>query len=125
MPGVRWIVFDVYGTLLTSSAGEIGTAGSHESSAEACEKIARRFGNREIPGTALAQTLVERIGFEHRRGRSAAIPHPEVDIREIWRYVIDTMLASPPAGPGGPQTPPAGVDPEELALEHELAVNPV
>jgi len=126
LPSVQWIVFDVYGTLLTSGAGEIGTAAPREaSSVDACDRIARRWGVRGISGTDLAAALVERIRVEHRIHTSQTVPHPEIDIREIWQRVIDPVIAAASGGPAETEAPPAPIDPEEIALEHELAVNPV
>ncbi len=126
LPSVRWIVFDVYGTLLTSGAGEIGTLESSGTApAESCEQIIRSYGKPGISGSDLVHALIEQIRAEHRRRRSAMVPHPEVDILEIWRHLIDTFLTPPRASRDGIAPSPSTLHPENLAVDHELAVNPV
>ena len=116
IPGISWIVFDVYGTLLASAAGEIGvdTDGLH-CTENAFETLARRYGRSGSTADTIAQEFFGIIAEHHARLRSTEIPQPEVDIRDIWAEVIDHQFR-PPAD---------AYDTERIALEYELAVNPV
>ena len=79
-PPVRAVLFDVYGTLLVSAAGDIGSAS---------------------PLSAL-------IAQRHAAARQRGVDWPEVEIRALWRA----------AGI-------AEAEVERVAVEHELASNPV
>jgi putative hydrolase of the HAD superfamily len=113
LPGIRAALFDVYGTLFSSAAGDIGAAiGSSPSGASPfparLESLAGDYGcsaadlRDYFQGAVLAQHAA-------RRGETAC---PEVRVEEIW--------AQFPLRRSGQHN-----DPRELALRYELAVNPV
>ncbi len=54
--GVRAVLFDVYGTLLISAAGDIGSA----------------------------SPLADRVARHHAAARAAGVDWPEVDVRALW-----------------------------------------
>lgn len=79
-PPVRAVLFDVYGTLLVSAAGDIG------------------------PASPLSTLIAQ----QHAAARQRGVDWPEVEIRALWRA--------------------AGIaesEVERVAVEHELASNPV
>jgi putative hydrolase of the HAD superfamily len=113
LPGIRAVLFDVYGTLFISAAGDIGAAiGSSPVGAspfpERLESLAGEYGcsaadlRDYFQGAVLAQ-------HEARRGETAC---PEVRVEDLWERF--------PARRSGSRN-----DPRELALRYELAVNPV
>ncbi len=63
LPGIRAILFDVYGTMFVSASGDIET--SHHADPSFDEEIRRR----------------------HRRARRRGVVFPEVDVRRVWRSV--------------------------------------
>lgn len=95
---VRAVLFDVYGTLLISAAGDIGAAAP----AAAIE------GSADTASTA-AQ-LRRRIAAVHRRLRERGIDMPEVRIERLWMDLLPTDDL---------QTA------RRAALAHELTANPV
>jgi FMN phosphatase YigB (HAD superfamily) len=77
----RAVIFDVYGTLLIAPPGAVRP----DPAADArLRPIIARFGHTPPPSptTALAAAVA-------RHHQSARIPHPEVDLRALWREVLD------------------------------------
>ncbi len=107
---VKAILFDVYGTLFISKAGDIG--GAREEAAariDAISELCRRSGVIQSVETLLDQ-FFSGIETEKKRRSDAGTAFPEVVIEDIWEQVL-------------------GVDDRNLlqrfALEFELIVNPV
>ena len=120
---IRWVVFDIYGTVLTSAAGEV--AAPDETGADDCESsllkafqmTAARYGCGTGPkaGSALAKGFYDLIETEHLRNSSIHRVYPEVDIRSVWEKAFFDQ-----------KCPSLSTDNiEEAALRFELAVNPV
>lgn len=103
------MLFDVYGTLLISGAGEIGDGRDWSSDDCALDRLLRRYGIGHTPGR-IAKALNQAIEADHAISRQQGIDFPEVDIIRIWQRVL-----------GSDQLP--WID--EFALEYELIVNPV
>ncbi len=111
MPDVRVAAFDVYGTLLTSAAGEIAVA---ENGRGSLERFCSHFGLSQRRDAAQIRTeLRAAIDESHRSARARGVDVPEVDIVQIWRTVMDRLPF------------PDGAEVEEVALRYELATNPV
>jgi putative hydrolase of the HAD superfamily len=123
LPGIRAILFDIYGTLLISGSGDLGTA----------RVVARRAAFQEAlepyieldPGDcAAAAALAEETYFSaiedyHARRRIAGIAYPEVEIRDVWRTVLGAL-----ADRGYVDRELKQKEIERVALDYELRVNP-
>ncbi|MDD4736477.1 MAG: HAD family hydrolase [Kiritimatiellae bacterium] len=118
IPRVRAVLFDVYGTLVSSASGDIGAA-RLEAFADAAREALEALGLSIRPSraAAIADRLIELIRREHTRMNAQGFPWPEVDIREIWAGALDDPAGSPIS-----LTPP---DIERLATEFECRTNPV
>jgi putative hydrolase of the HAD superfamily len=103
------MIFDVYGTLLISGAGDIGLAQKPPVGAGDLRSLVRRFASHLSP-----ERLAERLNLAIQRFHAAAhergIDCPEVDIVQVWRQVLDVDDLS---------------SAHDFALEYELIVNPV
>jgi putative hydrolase of the HAD superfamily len=106
IPGVRVVLFDIYGTLLTSAAGEIGVTGHLRGSPDA---LARELGGK-FTGEELKQYFRSAVARLHEE-RHPTTPYPEIRVEAIWEEFLKR------------ETGAAGIGPEELALRYELAVN--
>jgi putative hydrolase of the HAD superfamily len=106
LPGIRAVLFDVYGTLVISASGDIGLAGEHDED-EAFRAALEAAGVRAPEGLGAAE-LEGAIRAFHQERRSAGVSYPEVDIRSIWSRVLGTTEGL-----------------ETLAVEYECRVNPV
>ncbi len=103
------MLFDVYGTLLISRAGEIGFDPAISQPRAEIQDLLRRYDIRATPERISAE-LQQAVGISHAKSREMGISHPDVDIARIWQTVLgstDTAMA------------------KAFALEYELIVNPV
>jgi putative hydrolase of the HAD superfamily len=108
IPGIRAAIFDVYGTLFISAAGEIGA--SAESPAAPRERLETLAGEYHCSPADLRDYFRAAVLERHaaRRGETA---YPELRVEELWERFL--------ARRGGPRDRA-----RELALRYELAVNP-
>jgi putative hydrolase of the HAD superfamily len=107
---IKALLFDVYGTLFSSAAGDIGAEGAPPP--ESLDALAREYA-AHVTGpelTAYFRTEVLRIHGEH----AARTAYPEVRAEAIWAAFLRQY-----------GRPGLGGDPEELALRYEMAVNPI
>lgn len=124
MPGIRAVVFDIYGTLIISGSGDVGTlkdAGRDVKTPGAHFRAALEavgVGGCE-DGDAARAVWVGEIESAQNRARERGVPYPEVDIVAVWeatlRELVDRALV-------GPAT--ANIDLERLAVEYEVRNNP-
>jgi len=127
--GVRAVLFDIYGTLLVSAAGDAGYE-RRERGVRAMEQLLPRLKGGGAPpalpaaagGRQEAEEWLDRYEriLTRRLEQVAAsgVDFPEVDIREVWTELLESSLA--PAGAVGPLAPLA----EEFALRFECEANP-
>jgi len=102
------MLFDVYGTLLISGAGEIGFDQLHPGRIDEVRSLLERYRIDITPEKLLA-TLQHEIECSHAQSRKRGIVFPEVDIVQIWETVLkssDRLLV------------------KKFAMEYELVVNP-
>lgn len=109
IPGIRGVVFDIYGTIMVSAAGDISLAG--QSPTEAARTVLDYFG---LGGDAAAfhQSYHDAVKRFSEVRRKEGVEFPEIEIREVWAEV----LANNGGDPGTAEI--AGV-------VYECAANPV
>lgn len=107
--GIAAVVFDIYGTLIISAAGDIdgGDDGERES-----DSILDEFGVSPAYFDELYHSTLRR---HQAAGRLHGIAFPEVEIREVWAEVLETLCL----------TPENAAAIEEVALRYECGKNPV
>jgi len=117
--GIRAALFDIYGTMLVSGSGDVGTVATAPGSA--VEAAFAHLGVRlQTTGESLAGLLIETIQASHARASEQGVEYPEIDIVEIWR---ETVAAAQDRGWLATDVPLS--DYERLALEYEVCANPV
>jgi len=109
------VLFDVYGTMLISGAGDIATGEPRAEHDGALGELLRRY-RIQLDAGSLVDRLRQAIANRHAIAREQGNEHPEVDIRDIWRQVL---------GEGRMRGPMEADRIEAFALEYELVVNPV
>jgi putative hydrolase of the HAD superfamily len=121
LPGIRAVIFDVYGTLFVSGSGDVGTAVEVGRAEALTEALAAAGFPRPSDGCGVrgAELLHRAIQAHHEIERAGGIEQPEVEIRAIWRTVWGEL-----AGPGGLPDSPGDEQVETLAVEYECRVNP-
>lgn len=103
------ILFDVYGTLLVSGAGEVGLVQVQPTGMDRLPELLKHYEIEHVP-RKLQSMLRRGIEAEHRSQRAKGIDFPEVDIVQIWQEILGLRdLASVKA----------------FALAYELITNPV
>ena len=116
LPDIRAVLFDIYGTLLISGSGDVGTAVKRSRSLPF--KKALIDGGIQDPDEAIVEQaerlLFEKIQADHETSRSAGIDFPEVDILSIWKEVLTGL---------GYRSDEQTV--VRIAASYESAVNPV
>ncbi|HSO19486.1 MAG TPA: HAD family hydrolase [Desulfosarcina sp.] len=81
------ILFDVYGTLLISGAGEAGLARLDRETSDRLVQLLRRNGvGRPLP--QLLDRLDMIVRNAHRTSRKQGIAFPEVDVVQIWQELL-------------------------------------
>ena len=116
LPNIRAVAFDIYGTLLISGSGDIGTHQKNDpAKAEAMRSSLQSVGlNPDENSAALSNRFQAQIKAAWQRRRSQCIEHPEVEIRDVWQDFLHSLHQN---------IPPDAI--EALALTYECKANPV
>ncbi|MCL2066137.1 MAG: HAD family hydrolase [Treponema sp.] len=111
LTGIKAVLFDVYGTLFCSAAGDIGSTVKAACENAALEALAREYG---LTGKEMTLYFREQAALIHG---SMPVQYPEIRAEEIWTDFLRRREMA-----GGALCGEKG---RELALRFELAVNPV
>ena len=116
---VRAVLWDVYGTMLISGSGDVGTvaAAPGEALAAACGALGIPLS---IGPTEAAGLITETIRQHHARTRVRGVSYPEVNIIEVWQDWLTTAVER-----RWIDVQPREVDVQRLAVEYEGRANPV
>jgi len=95
LEGIRAILFDVYGTLVISGSGDVGTI--QEQTGAGAFSIALKETGFEILQAEMLQNigaglLKDTIKDFHKKQHASGVEYPEVEIRDIWRSVLETCI---------------------------------
>ena len=121
LPEIKAVLFDIYGTLLISGSGDIGTS-SGESRSQAFQAALNAVGlHIHASSHQAGDQLVTAIQHRHAELRSSGIEFPEIDIREIWRTVVANLHRDGLID----RVDTDNQKIERLALEYEVRTNPV
>lgn len=84
------VLFDIYGTLMISEAGDIGLTALDGDSGDETLTILGESGEKTLSFSALKAKLVELIRAEHARikAEDPRIIYPEVDIISLWSRIF-------------------------------------
>lgn len=118
LEGIRAVLFDIYGTMIISGSGDVGTvaAARGESFSAACSATGLQL---IASGDEGARVFVDTIQAAHADSHKCGIAHPEVDIVEIWRRTLCELRERDLAGNDVDK-----IDLQRLAMEYEVRVNP-
>jgi putative hydrolase of the HAD superfamily len=108
--------FDIYGTLVVSGSGDIGITDASQKESALRSILADLDFPPFSPEHSITDRFVELIRASHKESQQQGIPHPEVEVRELWASLLQEFH------------PDAGTTPEQiesLAVAYELATNPV
>jgi putative hydrolase of the HAD superfamily len=85
------IIFDIYGTLLISAAGDVGPDSAEDDEQAFVQALSDggwTVAALKEPGTKLLQ---EEIAKEHLHKKEKNIKFPEIDILQIWQQVLSRL----------------------------------
>ena len=124
LPGIRSVVFDLYGTLFISAAGDISLAddGARD---DLLRKAIEQGTDETMIGDGdhdLSGAYFRMIQAHQAVQREAGITYPEVEIREVWRDLLEELVSGKQL-PSGTSTGPETC--EAIAVAYECAANPV
>ena len=140
LEGVKAVMFDIYGTLLVSSSGDIGTDQEFGGASDelANNRLLQLLSEAGLSFGDARRELKSVIVKRHEALRELGVPSPEIDIVAIWERLIRTQLMSVQAGSPDSDTPQGSTKAaenlslgwqrekiKELAIRYELATNPV
>ena len=94
-PGIRAVIFDVYGTLFVSESGDLATDELRAHSRGAVIRKALEVVGLPLKGEISDRELHEffagKVEAEQEQVRDLGITHPEVEIRTVWRQFLDYL----------------------------------
>jgi len=115
LEGISTVIFDIYGTLLISAAGEVGMPRKDEGGRLAMAEVNAFLEGtlHEFKGVRVAE-LARLLEDALSSKRASGVPFPEIDIRLIWRKILERVA-------------PAHADGivDAVALRYECSMNPV
>ena len=94
LPGIRAILFDVYGTLVDSGMDSFRSLSRRMLNSQIINVLRQSGLNPRGPqvGVFVFDALQERIAHAHQLARARGINYPEVNIRNIWRQVLGLSI---------------------------------
>jgi putative hydrolase of the HAD superfamily len=113
--GIRAVLFDIYGTLFCSAAGDIGTQGEYMRGN--LDALALEYAGN-CTGEELKDYFRSAVLAQHA-ARYPQTPYPEIRAEAIW---AEFLRSRPNASEDAAERQSLSA---ELALRYELAVNPV
>ena len=121
LDGIRSVVFDIYGTLFISAAGDISLADDTARDGAVRDAI-ESVGLHLKPGAAdLSKAYLKHVHAAQKDRRADGIECPEVEIREVWMSLLAEL-----AGKDWLTGDFEGADTiEQLAMTYECSVNPI
>lgn len=120
LSGIRSVVFDVYGTLISSGVGDISLASEQDRD----QTLKATLIDNDIRLTAKAKEaafddrLHDCIHSAQDLRRQEGVTYPEVEIREIWTTLLEQLTTD------GYIEMPAQPDIETIVIDFESRVNP-
>ncbi len=88
---IRCFMFDIYGTLFISGAGDISISQKKPGKMPGLERMLKQFGINKKPG-ALRKDLFREIEKRHAESRSKGVDYPEVEVDRVWMNVLMNIL---------------------------------
>ena len=94
LPGIRAVLFDVYGTLFVSASGEVGTVRATEHGEAFRDALEAVDTPLKCAGEKGVARLDDVIHDAHQASRQEGIENPEVDIVAVWARVLGSLFRS-------------------------------
>jgi len=115
------VIFDIYGTLLISSAGEPVTGVGRNKTAALVSAMEEAGLSGNLPAAAEKgiQKLIDAIESAHNESRKAGIDYPEINIRSTWSSIFCEL-----ARQGLLDRTPKNPEVDKAVVSFECTLNP-
>ncbi len=89
LPEVKVVIFDIYGTLVISGSGDIGTSMANLRESYARQALQALRPDLSLPSdVSLTAALTQGILIAHQEAKAQGVAYPEIDIREQWAPLL-------------------------------------
>lgn len=122
LPDIRAVLFDIYGTLIISGSGDVGSDRLDHRRNSLVETLNLFDLDLCCDADEATDKFTAAIRMEHEKAKATGVRYPEVDFREIWSAVLPEITNNKVAGFDPADV--SAVDISAFALEFELRVNP-
>jgi putative hydrolase of the HAD superfamily len=95
LSGIRAVIFDIYGTLLISGAGDNSLISEQKSVSAMKNAISELPGSESIRANEVLQRYTLLISEHQERRRHEGIQFPEIEIREVWKDLFSEFFSDP------------------------------
>ncbi|MEM6776033.1 MAG: HAD family hydrolase [Planctomycetota bacterium] len=85
---VQVVLLDVYGTLVISGSGDVGTADESEPADQVIAACAAQLGMEDPSSLPTMTEIKSAITTLNQASRSEGNPKPEIEILSVWRMVL-------------------------------------
>lgn len=94
LPSVKAVLFDVYGTLLVSASGDVGSAQGRTGAEFFYQSLSPFFTSsaNEAIGPNAEKLYFQIIEKYHASKRRDNVSSPEVDIRTVWEDLVTALM---------------------------------
>ena len=134
LDGIKVVLFDIYGTLLVSSSGDVGTDKEFDETSSITDEAVSSSRRALLEmlselgmGLDDARSVVRQaILDKHKTLRELGIPYPEIDIVALWKQIITGKFAPSTSAQDSVQRLGwSDSKVRKLAIHYELANNSV
>lgn len=87
---VKAVMFDVYGTMFVSAAGDISQADTKKNMDEVVAEIFDDLEISGIPPEGIYESLTQKIKQHHDTQKRAGVEFPEIEIDRLWQEILKT-----------------------------------
>jgi putative hydrolase of the HAD superfamily len=108
LPGIRAVLFDIYGTLLISGSGDVGSAQALDNTEALAAALSAVGADAGEAASGIAE-FFNVVRADHQVLKANGVDHPEIEVRDVWRRIF----------------PMESEAVERLAIEYECRANPV
>ncbi|KKR03608.1 MAG: Haloacid dehalogenase domain protein hydrolase [Candidatus Uhrbacteria bacterium GW2011_GWF2_39_13] len=122
-PGIKAVIFDIYGTLLVSDSGDFRQEKLSETRLSALLGKSVLHIKDENKNRAVHEIIGkynDYIKKHHGESKSSGIEYPEINIVDLWDSVISGLAADNLL-----ETPLPDIDLKLIAIVFELSLNPI
>lgn len=100
---IKAAIFDIYGTLLVSASGDVEESDHNESNLQRALIEGGYIIFDDIPAGAFEFMLADfrfSILEHHKKKKSAGVPYPEINIKNVWGDVLERAIQRGWLAPG-------------------------